>query len=88
MSHINHNACYYCLQAAKDTRYKMGPAATEITIIHFNDVYNVESRDQVSCQACQKVGPRLRESCRQSQAEVASKSSNKIHHQDLGPPFS
>ena len=25
----------------------MGPAANEITLIHFNDVYNVESRDQV-----------------------------------------
>ena len=34
-----------------------------------------------------KVDPRLRECCRQSQAEVVSKSSNKIH-QTRGPPFS
>ena len=35
----------------------------------------------------QKVGPRLRESCREVQAEVISKSSNKIH-QIWVPPFS
>ena len=35
----------------------------------------------------QKVVPRLRECCRQSQAEVVSKSSSKIH-QTWGPPFS
>ena len=35
----------------------------------------------------QKVIPRLRECCRHSQAEVVSKSSNKIH-QTWGPPFS
>ena len=34
-----------------------------------------------------KVVPRLRECCRQSQAEVVSKSGNKIH-QTWGPPFS
>ena len=34
-----------------------------------------------------KVVPRLCECCRQSQAEVVSKSSNKIH-QTWGPPFS
>ena len=33
-----------------------------------------------------KVVPRLCECCRQSQAEVVSKSSNKIH-QTWGPPF-
>ena len=33
------------------------------------------------------IGRRLRECCRQSQAEVVSKSSNKIH-QTWGPPFS
>ena len=37
----------YCIfQAAKDTKHRMGPAAEEITILHFNDVYNVESREQ------------------------------------------
>jgi hypothetical protein len=35
----------HSLQAAKDTRHKMGPAADKITLIHFNDVYNVESRE-------------------------------------------
>jgi len=30
------------LQAAKDTKHRMGPAADQITIVHFNDVYNVE----------------------------------------------
>ena len=34
-----------------------------------------------------KVVPRLRECCKQSQAEVVSKSRNKIH-QTWGPPFS
>ena len=35
-------------QAAKDTKHRMGPAADQITILHFNDVYNVEPREQVS----------------------------------------
>ena len=34
-----------------------------------------------------KVVPWLRECCRQTQAEVVSKSTNKIH-EILGPPFS
>lgn len=37
---------FCAFQAAKETRYKMGPAAETITLIHFNDVYNVESREQ------------------------------------------
>ena len=37
--------------------------------------------------ARKKVGPRLRECCRQSQAEVVSKDRSKIH-QTWGPPFS
>ena len=32
------------LQAALDTKHKMGPAAGQITILHFNDVYNIEER--------------------------------------------
>ena len=40
------NVVLMAKKAAKDTRYKMGPAANEITLIHFNDVYNVPSRDQ------------------------------------------
>ena len=37
-------------------------------------------------QVSKKAGPRLRECCRQSQAEVVSKSRNKVH-QTWGPPF-
>ena len=35
-------------QAAQETKHKMGPAADKINIIHFNDVYNIESGDKVS----------------------------------------
>jgi hypothetical protein len=35
-----------CFQAALDTKHKMGPAADKLTLIHYNDVYNVEPRDQ------------------------------------------
>jgi len=34
------------LQAALDTKHKVGPAADKIHLIHFNDVYNIEPRDQ------------------------------------------
>ena len=34
-------------QAAQETKHKMGPAADKINIIHFNDVYNIESGDKV-----------------------------------------
>ena len=30
-----------------DTKHKMGPAAEKITLVHFNDVYNIEERDEV-----------------------------------------
>eukprot|EP00095_Tigriopus_kingsejongensis_P003160 maker-scaffold791_size96783-snap-gene-0.28 protein:Tk03160 transcript:maker-scaffold791_size96783-snap-gene-0.28-mRNA-1 annotation:"5 -nucleotidase" len=40
------NVVVLARKAAKDTRYRMGPAADAITIIHYNDVYNVEARDQ------------------------------------------
>ncbi len=30
-----------------ETKHKMGPAADKIYLIHFNDVYNVESREEV-----------------------------------------
>ncbi len=33
-------------QAALDTKHKMGPAAERLTLIHFNDVYNVDPRDR------------------------------------------
>ncbi len=36
--------CFF--QAALDTKHKMGPAADKLTLIHFNDVYNVEPRDK------------------------------------------
>ena len=36
------------LQAAQETKHKMGPAADKIYLIHFNDVYNIESGDKVS----------------------------------------
>jgi hypothetical protein len=47
-SEVTHPLVFLFLffQAAKDTRHMMGPAATEITLIHFNDVYNVDSREQ------------------------------------------
>jgi hypothetical protein len=36
----------YFFQAAEETKKKMpGRAAETISIIHFNDVYNVESRE-------------------------------------------
>ena len=35
------------LQAAQETKHKMGPAADKIYLIHFNDVYNIESGDKV-----------------------------------------
>ena len=37
----------YCPQAAQETKHKMGPAADKIYLIHFNDVYNIESGEQV-----------------------------------------
>ena len=36
------------MQAAQETKHKMGPAADKIYLIHFNDVYNIESGDKVS----------------------------------------
>ncbi len=37
---------FILFQAALDTKHKMGPAAEKLTVIHFNDVYNVEPRDK------------------------------------------
>ncbi len=34
------------MQAAKDTKHRMGKAADQLTIIHFNDVYNIDSREE------------------------------------------
>ncbi len=34
------------LQAAKDTKHRMGPAADRVTVLHFNDVYNVAAREE------------------------------------------
>ena len=36
----------FFFQAAKDTKHRVGAAADQITIVHFNDVYNIESREQ------------------------------------------
>lgn len=33
-------------KAAIETKHKMGPAAEKIYIVHFNDVYNVDSREE------------------------------------------
>jgi len=33
-------------KAAQETKHKMGPAADKIYLIHFNDVYNIESGDK------------------------------------------
>ena len=38
----------FLFQAAQETKHKMGPAADKIYLIHFNDVYNIESNDKVS----------------------------------------
>ena len=37
---------FSCWQAAQETKHKMGPAANKIYLIHFNDVYNVESSEE------------------------------------------
>ena len=39
-------SCFF--QAALETKHKMGPAADRIYLIHFNDVYDIESGDKVS----------------------------------------
>merc|ERR1712008_424290 len=38
-------------KAAQETKHKMGPAADKIYLIHFNDVYNIESGDKVCNQS-------------------------------------
>ena len=43
---INILFCFF--QAALETKHKMGPAADRIYLIHFNDVYDIESGDKVS----------------------------------------
>ena len=42
------NILFVFFQAALETKHKMGPAADKIYLIHFNDVYDIESGDKVS----------------------------------------
>ena len=42
------NILSFFFQAALETKHKMGPAADRIYLIHFNDVYDIESGDKVS----------------------------------------
>ena len=42
------NILFCFFQAALETKHKMGPAADRIYLIHFNDVYDIESGDKVS----------------------------------------
>ena len=41
---------FHFFQAAKDTKHRVGPAADQMTIIHFNDVYNVDSREETEAE--------------------------------------